>query len=110
MMIPAESEILARWPDWYPDAPPDGFLLREAYPERWLRIHSLPQAKRYPTSGFDYAELLRRHNAVADDVVGVGNPCAIVLVHTCKGRGVHAIGRATGLTNSGLPRLTQLPL
>ena len=110
MTIPADSEILARWPDWYPDAAPVGFLLREAYPERWLRIYSLPDAKRYPASGFDYAELLRRHNAVADDVVGVGQPCAIILVHTCKGRGVHAIGRAAGLTSSGLPRLAQLPL
>jgi hypothetical protein len=109
-MTPADAEVLARWSHWYPDAPPVGFLLRESYPDRWLRIYSLPEGKRYPTSGFDYAELLRRHNAVADDVVGAGSPCAILLVHTCKGRGVRAIGRAAGLTSSGLPRLGQLPL
>jgi hypothetical protein len=110
MTIPADSEVLARWAHWHPDVPPVGFLLREAYPDRWLRIYSLPAAKRYPTSGFDYAELLRRHYAVAEDVVGGGRPCAILLVHTCKGRGVHAIGRAAGLTTSGLPRLSSLPL
>ncbi|MDB4915783.1 MAG: hypothetical protein JWM95_3427, partial [Gemmatimonadetes bacterium] len=82
-MNPADSTVLARWPEWYPDAPPVGFLLREAYPDRWLRIHSLPEAKRYPTSGFDYAELLRRHNSVAADVLGLDTPCAILLVHTC---------------------------
>jgi hypothetical protein len=108
--VPADSELLARWAEWYPDAPPVGFLLREAYPERWLRIHSLPQGKRYPTSGFDYAELLRRHNAVAEDIFDVGQPCAIILVHTCKGRGIRAIGRAAGLTDTGLRRLPRLPI
>jgi hypothetical protein len=110
MANPINSEVLARWPLWYPDTPPIGFLLREAYPDRWLRIHSLPEAKRYPTSGFEYAELLRRHNVVADDVIGVGQPCAIFLVHTCEGRGAHAVGRAAGLTELGLPRLAPLPL
>ena len=109
-MSNTRAEILARWPEWYPDAPPVGFLLREAYPERWLRIYSLAEAKRYPTSGFDYAELLRRHNAVADDVIGAGEPCAIVLVHACEGRGAQAVGRTAGLTASGLPRLARLPL
>ena len=105
-----EIDVLERWPNWYADAPPVGFLLREAYPERWLRIYSLPDGRRYPTSGFDYAELLRRHNAVAADVVGVGDPCAILLVHTCEGRGARAVGRAAQLTNSRLPRLATLPV
>jgi hypothetical protein len=101
---------LERWPDWYSDAPPVGFLLREAYPERWLRIYSLPDGRRYPASGFDYAELLQRHNSVAADVIGLGDPCAILLLHPCKGRGTRAVGRAARLTTSGLPRLASLPV
>jgi hypothetical protein len=101
--------MLAKWPSWYPDAPPVGFLLRDAYPERWLRIHSLPDAKRYPTSGFDYAELLRRHNTVADDVVGAGSLCAVLVLHTCKGRGADTVGRAAGLTDGALPLVAALP-
>jgi hypothetical protein len=108
--IPADSEILASWRQWYAEVPPVGFLLREAYSDRWLRIHSLPESKRYPASGFDYAELLRRHNAVAEDVLGVAEPCAILLLHACEGRGVHAVGRKAGLTASSLSRLAELPL
>jgi hypothetical protein len=104
------SDLLTRWPHWYPEAPPVGFLLREAYPDRWLRIHSLPDGKRYPTSGFDYAELLRRHNAVAEDVLEADGPCAILLLHQCKGRGVDAVGVAARLSASGLPLVASLPL
>lgn len=32
--------------------------------ERWVRIHSLPGGKRYPTTAAERVELLRRHNAV----------------------------------------------
>jgi hypothetical protein len=104
-----DTDVLDRWPTWYPDAAPLGFLLREVYSDRWLRIHSLPNAKRYPTSGFEYAELLRRHYAVADDVIGSGERCAILLAAPCDG-GASVIGVAEGLTKTGLPRLGALPL
>jgi len=104
------SDALERWARWYADAPPVGFLLREAYPERWLRIYSLPGGKRYPTSGFEYAEILRRHNAVAENVLGSESSCVALLLHTCRGRGSRAVGRAAQLTSFGLSRLTALPL
>lgn len=78
-----EPDFLARWDRWYPNTPPVGFLLRGAYPDLWLRIHAMPIGKRVPTSGWDYAELLRRFNVVAEDILGDSSPCALVLIHEC---------------------------
>jgi hypothetical protein len=109
-LTPVDSDVLTRWHQWYPDAPPLGFLLRDAYPDRWLRIHSLPESKRYPTSGLEYAELLHRQNAVAEDAIGEGESCAILLAAACDGKGVASIGVSEGLTQSALPRLGALPV
>jgi len=40
------EEFKSRWREWYPDATPHGWAMREAYPHRWLRIRSLPGSKR----------------------------------------------------------------
>jgi len=68
-----------QWRGWYSQCPPVGFVLRQVHAERWLRIHSLPFAQRYPGSTGDWKELLARHNAVATDVLGAGSPCIIVI-------------------------------
>lgn len=83
-MSPLSADFLARWKGWYPDAPPVGFLLREAYPDRWLRIHALREAKRSPTSGWDYADLVRRYNSVATYVLGPESSCALLLLCECR--------------------------
>src|SRR5476649_2712206 len=99
----SSGDLLAEWAQWYPYTPPLGFLLREAHPELWLRIHSLPESKRLPSSGFDYAEIQRRHRAVAHDMLG-GDPCLILLLHSCTGRGSHSVGAGAGFGERGLPR------
>lgn len=68
----------AAWERSFLLAPPVGYRMRELYPARWLRIHSLPDSKRYAENDPDYAELLARHNAVASDLFGEGG--AVVLV------------------------------
>jgi hypothetical protein len=88
---------------------PIGFLIGEAYNNRWLRIHSLPQSKRYPESGWEYAELLRRHNAVASDVLGVGAPCAVLIYSGCNDRWSDNLGSVSGLGEGPLPRIAPLP-
>lgn len=77
-------EFLARWDSWYPNAPPVGFLLRDAYPDRWLRIHTMKGSKRNPTTGWDYAELIRRYDGIAEHVLGDRSCCALVVVHECS--------------------------
>lgn len=66
------------WDALFPDASPAGFLLRQAYRRRWLRIHSLPESKRYADTETEYAEILARHNAVATDVLGQGSGCYLI--------------------------------
>ena len=108
-LAPLPADFLARWAVWYPDAPPVGFLLRETYGDRWLRIHSLPESKRYAASGWEYAELLRRHNAVAGDLLGDGTACAVLVFGACDAQWIHELGARAGLTDGALPRVTQLP-
>ena len=101
--------FLETWTEWFPNAPPVGFLLREAERDRWLRIHSLPGSRRLPESAWDHAELLRRHNAVATDILGEGAACGVVLFDVCNPQRSSALGARAGLTESELPRVGSLP-
>lgn len=67
----------SRWRDRFGDCPPAGYWCRDAFPELWFRIHSLPGSKRYPSAPSEYAELLRRHNAVATSILGEGEACFV---------------------------------
>lgn len=49
------------WKNTYSDVQPIGWALRNAFPDRWLRIHSLPQSKRYPKTGHEWDILKNRH-------------------------------------------------
>lgn len=73
-----ETEYRAWWSEQFPDSPPVGFMLRQIYPERWLRIHSLPGSKRYGETEEEYAELLLRHNAVATETLTEGSACYLI--------------------------------
>jgi hypothetical protein len=66
----APYEFLAQRRVWYSDTEPRGWAMREEYPERWLRIHSLPEGKRYASSDDQLDILLDRHNSVAEAVLG----------------------------------------
>jgi hypothetical protein len=105
-----DSNFMEIWASWYPDVPPVSFLLREACSDRWLRIHSLPESKRYPSTGREYAEILRRHNAVADWVLGESSPCAILLYAECSSPSTNYIGRLASLTDDSLPFVGRLPV
>jgi hypothetical protein len=68
----------AFWRSHYGDCPPVGFLMRETFPDRWFRIHSLPESKRYASSAAELARLLARHNTIVTDLLGEGAPCVLV--------------------------------
>jgi hypothetical protein len=63
---------LAWWQSHFGEIAPRGHLLRRALSERWVRFHSLPDSKRYAESADEYAELQRRHLAVASVLFGAG--------------------------------------
>lgn len=47
--------------------------------DRWLRIHTLRDSKRYPETEAEYLEVLRRHNQVLDSEVGCGSTFYLVV-------------------------------
>lgn len=61
------------WSEDYSKSPPVGFMLREAYPDRWLRVHSLKKSKRYPDNKSEEEELLFRHSKSAKHVLGTSD-------------------------------------
>jgi hypothetical protein len=74
----SDDAFLDFWRTHFGDCPPAGFLLHETFPERWMRIHSLPDSKRYADTARELTALLARHNTVATDVLGDGSRCVEV--------------------------------
>lgn len=71
--------LVSMWPTWFPGCPPYRPAMRGLFPERWLRIYSLDEGKRYATDEVEIATILRRHNDVADAVLGDGATCAVIV-------------------------------
>jgi hypothetical protein len=68
------KDFLENWQRAYPETPPINYLFKSRLPKRWARIHSLPDAKRYPESNAEWDVLLKRQNAVIDYLVQQGAP------------------------------------
>lgn len=66
MHASADSTSFTRcWKNTYSDVQPIGWALRQAFPNRWLRIHSLPECKRYAESEHEWNILKSRHQHAA---------------------------------------------
>jgi hypothetical protein len=60
------------WMAHFGNVPPLGHVLRVALPDRWMRFHALPGAKRYGDTAEERAEVLVRGHAIAAAVLGDG--------------------------------------
>jgi hypothetical protein len=69
--------VVREWENAFGEVAPLGHLCRAAFPERWLRVHNLPDAKRYADSAEEYQELLARQNTVATAVLGITAECVL---------------------------------
>ena len=58
---------------------PTGYCLRADHHERWLRLHSLPDSKRYAEDDEERAEVRRRAWAAASEVFPTGSPVWLVI-------------------------------
>ncbi len=76
------------WKNEYPESYPINHELKYIYSDRWLRIHSLPESKRYAESDFEYNIILNRQNQLINDLIGEGTEFFI------------SIGLYTGDTNN----------
>ena len=66
----AENEFIQYWNKEYPESLPINHELKWNYPDRWLRVHSLPESKRYADSVEEYKILLNRQNQLINDLIG----------------------------------------
>ncbi|MFG2791732.1 hypothetical protein [Streptomyces sp. NPDC048419] len=58
----------ALWKEQHPSVLPLAHTFRSAYPDRWVRFHSLPGSKRYPETPSEYATVLHRYNAILGEL------------------------------------------
>jgi len=72
------EDFLDHWRQHYGEAPLVGHVLRARFPRRWLRIHSLPESKRYAETEAERAEILRRQHRLLHDLIGHGGHCELV--------------------------------
>ena len=65
-----ESEFIDYWNKEYPESLPINHELKLVYHERWFRIHSLPESKRYAETEDEYKIILDRQNQLINDLIG----------------------------------------
>jgi hypothetical protein len=66
------------WTLNYPDTVPISHLFKHDYSDRWFRIHSLPESKRYAENEDDWEILLSRQNDIMTDLFGLDTQILIV--------------------------------
>ncbi|HST81786.1 MAG TPA: hypothetical protein VLL08_08645 [Kineosporiaceae bacterium] len=62
------TELTERWKQQWPASRPVAHELRGTENGRWVRFHSLPEAKRYAEDEAEYQELLHRHATVISEL------------------------------------------
>jgi hypothetical protein len=66
------------WALNYPNTLPISYLFKQKYSNRWFRIHSLPESKRYAQNENEWKILLSRQNEIITDLFGVDMPIYLV--------------------------------
>ncbi len=73
-----KAEFTEFWAARYPHSIPISYVFKHDYPERWLRIHSLPQAKRYAEDEVEWEILHYRQNKIISDIFGENLPLLLI--------------------------------
>jgi hypothetical protein len=74
-----QSEFHDRWTRAFPHASPVGWLVRMNYESHWTRLHTLPEGRRTPQGPQDMEEVVRRIEAVVEEVIGAGKSVDVVV-------------------------------
>lgn len=73
-----KEEFNQFWASTYPNTIPIQHYFKHQYADRWFRIHSLPESKRYAHTPEEWEILLSRHNQIITDLLG--NHSKVLLV------------------------------
>lgn len=58
------------WNSTYPDTIPFPPYFKQDFQDKWFRIHSLPESKRYAENDLEWDILLSRQNKIISDLIG----------------------------------------
>jgi hypothetical protein len=73
-----KEEFHKLWTLIYHNTIPISHLFKYDYSDKWFRIHSLPESKRYADNNNEWKILLSRQNEIITDLFGVGANILIV--------------------------------
>jgi hypothetical protein len=73
-----KEDFIKLWTNRYSDSVPISYTFRHSYPDRWFRIHSLPESKRYPDNEDEWIILLQRQNTIMTDILGNDSKILII--------------------------------
>jgi hypothetical protein len=76
------------WAENFAETPPINHLFKHLLNEKWLRIHSLPEAKRYADTDEDWAELFERQHTLFQDLMPTDEPFYLILGLYSQGENV----------------------
>ena len=69
------------WNNYFNQTIPLNYLFKEVYHERWLRIHSLPESKRYPDNDLEMNIILQRQNQIISDLYNENEEIYLVMTN-----------------------------
>ena len=72
------DELYIFWTREFGDNLPVADELKWKFDERWFRIHTLPDSKRYAANESEYDEIFFRHNQILDDLFDSTNDLILV--------------------------------
>ena len=67
-----------KWNKFFPNKVPISYLFKYYFPNNWIRLHSLPNSKRYADNAVETDLLLRRQNQIISDCLTSETPVFIV--------------------------------
>jgi hypothetical protein len=72
------DELTINWERNFPNFLPIAYDLKKEFNDRWFRIHTLPESKRYPENEDEYQEIFRRHNLILSDLFGTNQHFVLI--------------------------------
>ena len=110
-----KKEFQERWTLNFPDTVPISHLFKQDYLDRWFRIHSFPEPKRYADNDDEWEILLTRQNEIITDLFGIDLPVLLVageynwgdqrIIHTTEEQEVFKTYSFTQIDNIDLFKL-----
>ena len=79
------------WNNYFNQTIPLNYLFKEVYRERWLRIHSLPQSKRYPDNDLEMNIILQRQNQIISDIYNENEEIYLVMANIIHKKEKHEL-------------------